>query len=72
MYMCVLAAKLCVVGAGKGEEEEPSVKGTGDLGEGSGARGLFYGGEPMFQHQPVEGDQRRWDHVDLSTALLRL
>ena len=57
---------------GRGRRRNPLSRELETWGEGSGARGLSYGGQPMFQHQPVEGDGRRWDHVDLSTALFRL
>ena len=60
MYMCVLAAKLRVVGAGKGEEEEPSVKGTGDLGRGVRSKGPFLWGTA---HVPASASGGGWEKM---------
>ena len=60
MYMCGLAAKLRVVGAGTGEEEEPSVKGTGDLGRGVRSKGPFLWGTA---HVPASASGGGWEKM---------
>lgn len=45
MYMCVLAAKLRVVGAGQGEEEATLCRGTWRPGEMGQEQGAFLMGD---------------------------
>lgn len=72
VYVCAGCKAPCSGGWAGGGEGNPLLRDLETWGEGSGTRGLSYGGQPVIQHQPVEGDERRWDHVDFSTALLSL